>query len=456
MAKMKPIVITDSGQSLLAKLISGQKMTFTKAELSSKKYTDNQIKALTKLEDVKQSNDVVGVTILNEKSVQIEVAINNTNLEEDYYLNTIGLYANDPVIGEVLYAVTIAETADYVPAYNGKTATGVFLKFIVSVSNTESVSVEVSDTMYATHADISRLNEGLGKTKETVDLNYQSVSGDLSELQNEINQTKKTVEDNYKWVYDSVGYLNKIQPEIEAILIDSPIHDKTGSPGPKYLMSGNQDAGFFGLVAPEEFGEFKEMPEGYRAFNGKNLAMASGVVPGIPINDDTYWLKFYSKGKIVFIPFKPIRHSVSFNDLPNNQQSIYPTFQVGHLKYTARLIRGTKIKSLPENVSIADAAVGSEWNSLLMPLHKNSKYGLWPQDFQTSYWGDSFTNEDFMGDENDPALAMYSFANGGITMSGKFKNIARSNYNLYDIIPIEGVENSSMFSWRPVLEVYAE
>lgn len=158
MALMKNTIITKKGQALMAKLIAGTATTsFTKVALSSQAYKQSDLEKLTSIGGVKQQEKVTRVTRTNESTIRVESAVTNTELTTGYHVNTIGLYAKDPTEGEILYSVTIAEEADFMPAYNGVTSTGIYLKLITTVSNSVNVSVEVDPAAVATIADFNRV-----------------------------------------------------------------------------------------------------------------------------------------------------------------------------------------------------------------------------------------------------------------------------------------------------------
>lgn len=74
-----------------------------------------------------------------------------------YYMNSIGLYANDPDDGEILYAVAGANVGAYMPPYNGITVSGAYLKLVTTVSNASNVSMTVDPAAVATVGDINAL-----------------------------------------------------------------------------------------------------------------------------------------------------------------------------------------------------------------------------------------------------------------------------------------------------------
>lgn len=160
MALMKNTIITKKGQALMAKLIAGTATTkFTKVALSSTVYSQSQLENLTALTNIKQQEAVSRTDRKNGNAVEVQAAVTNQTLNAGYYLNTIGLYATDPQEGEILYSVTIAEEADYMPPYNGVTSTGVFFKLLTVVSNSANVSLDIDPAAVATMAEIIRLTE---------------------------------------------------------------------------------------------------------------------------------------------------------------------------------------------------------------------------------------------------------------------------------------------------------
>ena len=161
MAEFSKLVITNRGQALIAKMIAGTgNIDFTKICTSSTQYTENQLVGLTSLSNVKQTSLISKVTRTNEVAIKVEAAFTNTDLTAGYYMRTIGLYAVDPDIGEILYAVTIETSGNcYMPPYNGVTVSGAYVQLVTTVGNAESVSLEVDAAAVATIGDIKELQE---------------------------------------------------------------------------------------------------------------------------------------------------------------------------------------------------------------------------------------------------------------------------------------------------------
>ncbi len=158
MSEFRQLIITNKGQALMAKLIAGTaNVTFTKVAASSTTYDDSQIPALTGLSNIKQQVAVSKVTRINNVAVQVDAAMENSALTTGYYMNSLGLYANDPDEGEILYAVAGANVGAYMPPYNGITVSGAYLKLVTTVSNASQVDMTVDPAAVATVGDINAL-----------------------------------------------------------------------------------------------------------------------------------------------------------------------------------------------------------------------------------------------------------------------------------------------------------
>lgn len=171
-------VITSKGQSLMAKLMQGRgKADFTAIKLSNQTYTAAQLAGLTALSGIKQIAPITKKTIVNATSIQIEGAVDNKELTAGYNIQTIGLFAQDPDDGEILYAVARATTAGYMPPYNNVTVSGGYFKFLVTVGAAEQVTLTVDPAGYASIGDVQALQADIANIKGYIGLDEETVYG---------------------------------------------------------------------------------------------------------------------------------------------------------------------------------------------------------------------------------------------------------------------------------------
>lgn len=187
MAEFKQLIITEKGQALMAKMISGTgNVQFTKINVSDTSYSDSQLPSLTSLSGVRQTTLVSKVVRTNEVAIQVEGAVTNTDLTSGYYMRTIGLYAVDPDEGEILYAVTNASIEGYMPPYNGITVSGAFFKLVTTVSNSDNVTLEVDPAAVATIGDIQYLQEQITDLQAYVGYSDDDIVGVEADFKNSV------------------------------------------------------------------------------------------------------------------------------------------------------------------------------------------------------------------------------------------------------------------------------
>lgn len=104
---------------------------------------------------------------------------------------------------------------------------------------------------------------------------------------------------------------------VQRLIAGKGVQDVSNTPGPKTLLKGDANAGFYGFVTPNEMGLITSNPTNSQAFSGANLALASGISAGTAMNSDVPLMKFAYKGKTLFVPLKGYRHSIPWDTIYN-------------------------------------------------------------------------------------------------------------------------------------------
>ena len=141
--------------------------------------------------------------------------------------------------------------------------------------------------------------------------------------------------------------------EIQRVLAQQSINDLTGSPGPKTLLKGDTQAGFYGFVMPEQMGAISANPPGNQAYNGVNLALALGLASGTVFNSNVPLMKFHYKGKVLFIPLTGYRHSLAW-DAIYNAGIAYQTTDEGFLPPAGRVGLDLSIDDTDNSINCTD------------------------------------------------------------------------------------------------------
>lgn len=143
MAEWSNATMTDIGADLQAKVNAGKtKLTFTKIKVGSGVNATNPL-ALT---DVISSKwETTNFVVKQEgKIVSVDTFITNNGIKEAFRMSEIGLFANDPDKGEILYAYLTDLEPDRMPAEGGAVVVSQELTIGMMFSNTGNVSLTVN------------------------------------------------------------------------------------------------------------------------------------------------------------------------------------------------------------------------------------------------------------------------------------------------------------------------
>ena len=143
MAEWSNATMTDIGANLQAKVNAGKtKLTFTKIKVGSGVNATNPL-ALT---DVISSKwETTNFVVKQEgKIVSVDTFITNNGIKEAFRMSEIGLFANDPDKGEILYAYLTDPEPDRMPAEGGAVVVSQELTIGMMFSNTGNVSLTVN------------------------------------------------------------------------------------------------------------------------------------------------------------------------------------------------------------------------------------------------------------------------------------------------------------------------
>lgn len=212
-----------------------------------------------------------------------------------------------------------------------------------------------------------------------------------------------------------------------SVLLEAKAESTATGPGPQRPIAVEDDysAGFFGEVQHTEF------------IDGPTLARAIGLEVGTPINNDSAWLKYYLRDRILFVAKRPLRRALSWSQI-NEVGAVYggpddATVTINNYNFKVRLLTGGN----------ADPASGpgGEWDDLIYPV--------WVNDPNGRYWA-SYTGAElgFVASrgqiswcqETDVSGPKYRLSRGGINTPVNISGIDATRINTGD-------------GWRPVLEL---
>ena len=138
-------IFTTAAQSIAARLIANKTTAkFTKAEISTTNLFNQsvtELQVLTSLDNVQQTADINTVTVINDSTVDVNIAIDQTKAPNDYQMNSVGLFAVDGDGKEVLYSVTVLKDPVYIHQDAMGSALGIDLETVVGQSSNVDLSI---------------------------------------------------------------------------------------------------------------------------------------------------------------------------------------------------------------------------------------------------------------------------------------------------------------------------
>lgn len=196
------VVLTSDGSALLAKAQAGEcTIQFTRMALGNGSYTDyekttSSLRAMTALRSEKNSYSLSSVSVYSDTSVKVSALLSNYDIstseslvDEEYYINEIGLYAqeDDDADTEILYSIAVvsADEGDIMPAYTGSNPIQIIQTYYVTVDSGGDATFEGSGAI-ALDADLETLREEL--------LGYINALNETAVLSEDVRRIEKVSE----------------------------------------------------------------------------------------------------------------------------------------------------------------------------------------------------------------------------------------------------------------------
>ncbi|MCY9526592.1 phage tail protein, partial [Paenibacillus larvae] len=108
--------MTTKGRNLQAKAQTGVELKYTRVGIGDGQLAGQSILALNKLINEKKTLPITKINIQTAGKAVIGTVLSNQEVTTGFYFREIGIYAQDPDEGEILYAYgNSEENAEYIP-----------------------------------------------------------------------------------------------------------------------------------------------------------------------------------------------------------------------------------------------------------------------------------------------------------------------------------------------------
>lgn len=167
MARFRKAVITNKGLALVNKVQTGAAvLKFKRIVTGAGSHEElEDLSGSTALKDKRQEFLLSSISVVDSDTVKLRSVISNDTLEQGYYIKEIGLIADDPDEGEILYSIAAAVEGqwDYLPAKTEVSPATITLDLFSSVANAETVTIQGGTGAYAAAEDLELLKETVEK-----------------------------------------------------------------------------------------------------------------------------------------------------------------------------------------------------------------------------------------------------------------------------------------------------
>lgn len=142
------LIITNRGRALQAKAQLGAALQFTRMGLGDGELGSSSIVDLTALKHEVKSLTLSRFELLTNGRARIGTVLSNTDIASGFYWRELGIFAQDPDLGEILYCYGNAGAlAEYIPAGGGAEVIEKVITVIVLVGQASNISAVLDQSL---------------------------------------------------------------------------------------------------------------------------------------------------------------------------------------------------------------------------------------------------------------------------------------------------------------------
>lgn len=169
--------ITEAGLLVLAKGVSGQQITYTRIVLGDGFLEDGQTpRSLTSVVSPKADVAISKIKLNGDGTVIVGGIFTNGDTNEGFFYRELGLYAQDPDNGEVLYCYgNCGNLAEWIPPAGGATIVEKTIDIVTAIGSATHVTASINPDAYATKQELQENHSFAQSIKETADTAVQEI-----------------------------------------------------------------------------------------------------------------------------------------------------------------------------------------------------------------------------------------------------------------------------------------
>ena len=142
------IIFTDRGRNLQAKAQSGITLNFTSIAVGNGELGTSAIKDLTALKNQVLTLSITKLKTLSGGKAVVGTVMSNQGLVTGFYWREVGVFAQDPDLGEILYCYgNSGAAAEYIPAGGGPDIVEKSIDVVTIVDNVTTVTATIEQSL---------------------------------------------------------------------------------------------------------------------------------------------------------------------------------------------------------------------------------------------------------------------------------------------------------------------
>lgn len=190
------LILTNKGRNLQAKAQTSVSLVFTRIALGDGTLSGQNIIDLNVLINQKLSLPISKLKTQTGGKAVVGAILNNSSITSGFYFREIGVFAQDPDIGEVLYCYgNCGTTAEYIPAGGGPDIIEKNIDIVTIVGNANNVSAIIDDSLVIetpTGAQ-EKANAAETNAKQYTDNKVSAIEEDLTTLEQIVSTNQQTL-----------------------------------------------------------------------------------------------------------------------------------------------------------------------------------------------------------------------------------------------------------------------
>lgn len=142
------LILTNRGRNLQAKVQAGANLHYTRIALGDGFLGTSAIADLTTLKNQVKSLPITKLKVMTGNRVILGTVLTNKDLVAGFYYRELGIFAQDPDLGEILYCYgNSGNLAEYIPADGGADALEKSIDLEMLVGNAANVSAVIDSSL---------------------------------------------------------------------------------------------------------------------------------------------------------------------------------------------------------------------------------------------------------------------------------------------------------------------